>query len=76
MIPNHVLNDLKPGECVAVLARGEKLHFLVHAASTGAAELREHAERDGSEVLASHLTDKEAILRLVAGRERDLGGEG
>jgi hypothetical protein len=30
----------------------------------------------GSEVLATHLQDKEAILELVAGRERDVGGEG
>lgn len=76
MIPQHVLDDLGPGQRVAVLTRKGELHFLVHAATADPARLRADAARDGSEVVATHLWDKEAILALVAGRERDVGGEG
>ena len=76
MIPQHILNDLGPNDRVAVLAREGELHFLVHPAAAPAAEVRAYAERDGSEVVATHLRDKKEILALVAGRERDVGGEG
>jgi hypothetical protein len=76
MIPQHVLDDLGPGQRVAVLTRNGELHFLVHEAAADAAGLQADAVRDGSEVVATHLWDKEAILALVAGRERDVGGEG
>ena len=54
MIPNHVLNDLKPDERVAILARGSEIHFHVHPATD----------------------TPEAVRAFVAGRERDVGGEG
>jgi len=76
MIPQHVLDNLGAGQRVAVLARGGELHFLVHDAGADPARIRADAGRDGSEVVATHLSDKEAILALVAGRERDVGGEG
>jgi len=76
MIPHHVLDDLGPDQRVAVLARDGELHFLVHAAGAAAEQIRAAADRDGSEVVATHLSDKDAILALVAGRERDVGGEG
>ena len=76
MIPQHVLDDLGAGQRVAVLARNGELHFRVHDGGADAAQIRADAARDGSEVVATHLWDKEAILALVAGRERDVGGEG
>jgi hypothetical protein len=76
MIPQHILDDLGPGECVAVLARADELHFLVHQETADPAEVQAYADRDGSEVVATHLRDKKAIRALVAGRERDVGGEG
>ena len=76
MIPNHVLNDLGPDDRVAVLSRRGELHFLVHGAAAPEAGIRADAARDGSEVLATHMRDELAILELVAGRERDVGGEG
>ena len=76
MIPQHILDDLGPDQRVAVLARDGELHFLVHAAGADADQIRGDAAADGSEVVATHLSDKEAILALVAGRERDVGGEG
>jgi hypothetical protein len=76
MIPQHILDDLGPDDRVAVLAREGELHFLVHAATAPPAEVQAYADRDGSEVVATHLRDKKDILALVAGRERDLGGEG
>ena len=76
MIPQHVLDDLTAGQRLAVLSRNGELHFLVHEAGADAARIRSDAVRDGSEVVATHLSDKEAILALVAGRERDVGGEG
>jgi hypothetical protein len=76
MIPNHLLNDLGPEDRVAVLARGGELHFLVHAASDDREVIRSYAARDGSEVLATHMQNKDEILRFVASRERDVGGEG
>ena len=76
MIPQHILDDLGPDDRVAVLARDGELHFVVHAAAANPDEVRAHATRDGSEVVATHLRDKKEILALVAGRERDVGGEG
>lgn len=76
MIPQHILDDLGAGQRVAVLARDGELHFLVHEAGADAGQIRTEAARGGSEVVATHLSDKEAILALVAGRERDVGGEG
>ena len=76
MIPQHILDELGPDDSVAVLARRDGLHFLVHRTAADVAEVRAYADRDGSEVVAAHLRDKEAILALVAGREQDLGGEG
>ena len=76
MIPQHILDDLGAGQRVAVLARDGELHFLVHDKGADADRIRADAARDGSEVVATHLWDKEAILALVAGRERDVGGEG
>jgi hypothetical protein len=76
MIPNHVLNDLGPDDRVAVLSRRGELHFLVHGSAAPAAGIRADAIRDGSEVLATHMRDEATILELVAGLERDVGGEG
>lgn len=76
MIPNHVLNDLKAGERVTILAKGNELRFVVHPASEPPETIRDTARRDGMEVVASHLKDKDEILRFVAARERDVGGEG
>jgi len=76
MIPQHVLDDLGPDQRVAVLDRNGDLQFLVHAAGADPTQIRTDADREGSEVVATHLSDKEAILALVAGRERDVGGEG
>ena len=76
MIPQHVLDGLGPGQRVAVLTRKGELHFRVHEATADAERIKADAARDGSEVVATHLWDKEAILALVAGRERDVGGEG
>lgn len=75
MVPNHVLNDLGPDDRVAVLDRHNKLHFRVHAAADAPAVVRAAAARDGFDVIATHLRDQAAILDIVAGRERDLGGE-
>jgi hypothetical protein len=76
MIPQHVLDGLGPGQRVAVLTRKCELHFLVHEATDDPDRLQADAARDRSEVVATHLWDKEAILALVAGREWDVGGEG
>jgi hypothetical protein len=76
MIPNHVLNDLTPGDRVAILSRGGEIHFLVHPASDDPDAIRAHADREGSEVLATHMWDPVAIREFVASRERDVGGEG
>ena len=76
MIPNHVLNNLTPNNRVAILARGGEIHFLVHPASDDPDVIRAYAEREGSEVLITHMRDQAAILEFVAGRERDVGGEG
>lgn len=76
MIPTHVLADLKPDECVAVFSRGGEIHFHVHQASDDPEAIRALAARQGSEVLATHLRDPASIRALVAGRERDVGGEG
>ena len=75
MIPHHALDDLGPDQRVAVLARQGDLHVLVHAAAALPADIDEYAARDGSEVVATHLGDRDAILALVAGLERDVGGE-
>jgi hypothetical protein len=76
MIPNHVLNNLGPGDRVAVLTRRGELHFLVHGVGDPAAAITARADRDGCEVLATHMRDEAAILELVADREPDVGGEG
>jgi hypothetical protein len=76
MIPQHILDDLGPDDRVAVLARGAELRFLVHPAAADRAALRAAAARDGDELVATHMRDKDAILALVAGLERDVGGEG
>ena len=75
MIPTHVLTDLTPDNRVAILSRGGEIHFLVHPASDEPAAILAHARREGSEVLATHLHDRAAILEFVGGRERDIGGE-
>ena len=76
MIPNHVLDNLRPAERVAVLTRRGELHFLVHGVGDSAAAVAARAAREGSEVLATHLRDEAAILELVSAREPDVGGEG
>ena len=76
MIPHHILNDLGPGDCVAILSTGDELRFVVHKASDDAAKLRAEAAAAGAEVLATHLRDKGEIVRFVRSRERDVGGEG
>ena len=76
MIPTHVLTDLKPDECVAVLSRGREVHFHVHPATDDAGAIRAFAAAEGSEVLGTHLRDHTAIRALVSSRERDVGGEG
>ncbi len=76
MIPSHILNDLSPGDCVAILSRGGELRFLVHPASDDPAAIRARAGRDGSEVLTTHMRDHDEIRAFVASRERDVGGEG
>ena len=76
MIPTHVLDELTPDQCVAVLSRGGDLHYLVHPAADEPEAIRAFAAREGSEVLATHLRDPAAIRALVAARERDVGGEG
>lgn len=75
MIPTHVLAGLKPDERVAVLSRGGEIHFHVHPATDEPDAILALAAREGSEVIATHLKDHEAIRALVASRERDLGGE-
>ena len=76
MIPTHVLDELTPNQCVAVLSRGADLHYVVHPATDEPEAIRAFAAREGSEVLATHLRDPAAIRALVASRERDVGGEG
>jgi len=75
MIPSHILDNLGPQDRIAIFARGGELYFLVHPAAEALDVIREGAARDGSEVLATHMRDKAAILEFVAGRERDVGGE-
>jgi hypothetical protein len=76
MIPHHVLNDLGADDRVAVLSHRGGLRFVVHRVTDSADVIRADATRAGAEVLATHLRDKAVILELVAGRERDVGGEG
>lgn len=76
MIPQHVLDNLGPEQRVAILSRDGELHFLVHLATDGPAHIQEYADRDKSQIVTTHMHDKAAILALVAGRERDVGGEG
>ncbi|VTT99022.1 unnamed protein product [Gemmataceae bacterium] len=75
MIPNHILNDLRPDERVAILSRGSEVHFHVHPATDTPDAVRAFAAREGSEVLTSHMRDRAAIEAFVADRERDVGGE-
>lgn len=76
MIPNHILDDLSSDDRIAVLSHRGSLQFFVHRATDSVDVIRAKAVSDGAEVLATHLHDREAILALVADRERDLGGEG
>jgi hypothetical protein len=76
MIPNHILNDLTPGDPIAVLCRGGEIHFLVHPASDTPDAIDAYAAREGSRVLTTHVSDHVAIKEFVAFRERDVGGEG
>lgn len=76
MIPTHVLTDLKPDECVAVLTRGGEIHFRVHPTTDDADTIRAAAAGEGAAVLATHLRDHDEIRALAAARERDVGGEG
>jgi hypothetical protein len=76
MIPHHILNDLRPDDCVAILARSSELKFLVHQASDSPDSIRQYAAIEGYEVLTTHMQDKVEILRFVQARERDVGGEG
>ena len=75
MIPTHLLHNLPPGDRIAILSRGGEIHFRVHPAADDPAAVRAAAERDGAQVLRSHLRDPDVILAVVAGRERDVGGE-
>lgn len=75
MIPTHVLTDLQPEECVAILSRGGEIHFHVHPVTDKPDEIRAFAAVEGSEVLTTHMRDKAAIEAFVASRERDVGGE-
>src|SRR5206468_1356965 len=59
MIPQHVLDGLGPDDRVAIFAREGELHFLIHQASDGPDRVKNYAARDGSEVLATHLQDKQ-----------------
>jgi hypothetical protein len=76
MIPTHILENLRPRDRVAILSRDRELHFLVHDMGDEPSRIQEYADRDGSEVLTTHMRDKAVILEFVAVRERDLGGEG
>lgn len=76
MIPTHILSNLAPGDRVAILSRGGEIHFLVHPATDTPDTIRMRAEREGSQVLKTHLQDPAAIRAFVASRERDVGGEG
>lgn len=76
MIPTHLLRDLAPTDCIAILSRGGEIHFHVHPAAEDPAAVRAYAEREGAQVLRSHLRDPEVIRAVIAGRERDVGGEG
>ena len=76
MIPNHVLNALTPDARVAILSRGGEIHFHIHPASDTLAAILAFAEREGSEVLTTHMRDHAAIQEFVVSRERDVGGEG
>jgi hypothetical protein len=76
MIPNHILNNLKPDERVAILSRGSAIHFHVHPVTDTPEAVRAFAAREGSEVLTTHMRDHAGILAFVADREQDIGGEG
>lgn len=76
MIPNHILDGLGPDDRVAVLAHQGELWFAVHRPADAVEDIRKNAAREGAEVIATHLQNKNDILELVAARERDVGGEG
>ena len=76
MIPTHLLTDLGPDDRVAILTRNGGLVFHVHPATDTPAAVERLATRDGARVLASHLSDPEAIQAFVAAREPEVGGEG
>jgi hypothetical protein len=76
MIPNHIRNDLKPDERVAIPSRGSEIHFHVHPVADDPDSIREYALLEGSRVLTTHMQDPEGIQAFVESRERDVGGEG
>ena len=76
MIPNHILNGLKPDDRVAILSRGSEIHFHVHPVTDTPEAVRAFASREGSDVLTAHMRDQAEIQAFVAARERDVGGEG
>lgn len=75
MIPTHLLTDLQPDECLAILSRGGEIHFHIHPATDKPDVIRAFAAAEGSEVLTTHMRDNAAIRAFIASRERDVGGE-
>lgn len=75
MIPTHLLTDLQPDECVAILSRGGEIHFHIHPATDKPDVIRAFAAAEGSEVLTTHMRDNAANRAFIASRERDVGGE-
>lgn len=76
MIPNHILNDLGPDDRVAVLTRGNEVHFHVHPVTDTPDAVRAVAEAEGSQVLRSHLHSHEEIRAVIAARDPETGGQG
>jgi hypothetical protein len=76
MIPTHILDGLTIDQRIAILAKGDQLEFLIHDEGDSEWLLQEYADRDGLDVLATHLRDRRAILRFVNPRQYEMGGEG
>lgn len=76
MIPTHVLSELGKNDRIAILSRGGEIHFHVHPVSDDPETVRMYAEREGSQVLKTHLRNGIELQAFVASRERDVGGEG
>jgi hypothetical protein len=72
VIPDHVLNDLTPSDCVVILSRSREIHVQTATPDTIGA----HVERDESQVLRWHKRDHIAFQEIATTRERDIGGEG